>query len=165
MGRLGRIRCVVVAAAVVAVVGGASTASTAPAATAAAFNARFAGRLDVLLRPTGYQAVAWATGTGTRIGQSVFLATGPAFLGLVTRVGACPKFSGVFSITAESGDKIFGVISKSKGCRTSLTGFRSAGTVRILGGTGAFGTVAGQLRFRASANANGLFSLALSGTL
>lgn len=140
-------------------------AHTAPAATSARFTASFTGRLDVLLRPTGPQIVAWATGTGNRIGKSIFLATGPTFLGLTTPVGVCPRYSGVMSITAASGDKLFGAIGRSKGCRISATLFRSSGTVRVLGGTGKFQSTSGELDFSARSNVNGIYSVTLSGTL
>ena len=140
-------------------------AHPAPKAKRASFSASFAGRLDLLVRPTGVQGVAWASGTGTGIGKSVFLGTGPAFIGLVTRVGSCPDFSGVFSITAANGDKLFGAISRSKGCRTSPTSFRSSGSIRVLGGTGKLASARGPLSYKAQADLNGVFSITLSGTL
>jgi hypothetical protein len=157
-----RIALTVVLAAVFAAL---PAASLAPAATSARFSASFTGTLDVLLRPSGPQVVAWATGTGTGLGKSVLLATGPSFLGLTTPVGACPEFSGVLSITAANGDKLFATIARSKGCRTSVNTFRSSGKVRLLGGTGRFLKASGELNFTARSNVNGNYSLTIAGTL
>jgi hypothetical protein len=129
--------------------GALSTARGAPTARQVAFKASYRGKLDILVRPSGLQMVAWAQGKATLLGASVLLATGPTEQ---PRPG-CWQFSGLASLIGSKGDRLYLALGQPRnGCRLgpASTIFPASAEVQVMGGTGIFAKAAGQLKMTSS---------------
>jgi hypothetical protein len=147
----------------VALVGGFHEAGATPRTKQVAFRGSYAGRMDILLRPTGFQLVTYAKGSASVLRDSVLLGTGPTS----QPRPACWTFEGVGSLIGSGGDRIYVEFAKRTGCASpGGSTFRSSGTATVLGGTGALSKAKGRLRISSSGNSiTGAIRFSITGTL
>ena len=126
-----------------------SSAHGAPTARQVAFQGSYRGKLDILLRPSGLQMVAWGQGTATLLGRNVLFATGPT---LQPRPG-CWQISGLATLVGSKGDRLYLSLDQPRnGCRLgpASTIFPASAPVRVMGGTGMFASATGQFTMTSS---------------
>lgn len=146
----------------VALVGALHDAGATPGAKQVAFRGNYTGRLDILLRPTGFQLVSYASGTASILRSSVLLGTGPTNQ---PRPG-CWTFSGLSSLVGSGGDRLYLDFARSTGCASAGGTFKSSGTAVVLGGTGALAGARGRLKVSSTGNGiTGAIKFSLSGTV
>ena len=127
------------------------------------FRGTYRGRLDILLRPTGFQLVSYARGRASVIGDSVLLGTGPT---ANPRPG-CWQFSGLASLVGTSGTHLYLDFPRQTGCVTSGTTFRVSGRpATVIGGTGRFKRATGRLSLTSTGDSvTGAVTFTLNGSL
>jgi hypothetical protein len=128
-----------------------------------AFRGSYRGRLDILLRPTGFQLVSYGSGRATALGESFLLGTGPTSN---PRPG-CWRYEGLAQLVSRSGARLYLEFARQTGCVTSGTTFRQSGRIaRVIGGTGAFARAKGRLTMTSSGDSvTGAITFTLSGSI